>query len=262
MGTFNILKTDQPIVFTIDKENFEAIPAACLSAGEIAKYFQCLADGSLFKAHDDFFQTVLTEESYMRFNKRLNSKDNPITVKTLGDISSWLLGDEYFGGKSIGRTQTLIYFALDGWEEFDSWCLIHGVNDVWKLPSYRFGALIVSYLKYDKMPESIKEIDESLEDTDDLLHIFFTYSFRALIKAMCGVLSVAEPITRQTTIDNVVYDSRLTDLPIEEQKRQEAKAAGKPYRVPEWWSGEKRAYQTAKSMMVALPKKIGPIDDV
>lgn len=98
--TFNVTKTDEPITFDVDGEEFEAIPADRLPAGALATYFQHINEGNLFKAHDAFFQTVLTDDSYKRFNERLNSKDNPITVQVLGDIAAWLLGDEYMGGKA------------------------------------------------------------------------------------------------------------------------------------------------------------------
>lgn len=98
--TFNVTKTDEPITFDVDGEEFEALPADRLPAGALADYFQHINDGNLFKAHDAFFKTVLTDDSYTRFNTRLHSTENPITVNVLGDIASWLLGDEYMGGKA------------------------------------------------------------------------------------------------------------------------------------------------------------------
>lgn len=97
--TFNVTKTEEPITFDVDGEEFEAIPADRLPAGALADYFQHINEGNLFKAHDAFFETVLTEDSYKRFDARLNDKVNPITISVLGDIASWLLGDEYMGGK-------------------------------------------------------------------------------------------------------------------------------------------------------------------
>lgn len=97
--TFNVTKTDEPITFNVDNDEFEAIPADRLPAGALADYFQHINEGNLFKAHDTFFETVLTEESYKRFDLRLNDKENPITISVLGEIAAWLLGDEYMGGK-------------------------------------------------------------------------------------------------------------------------------------------------------------------
>lgn len=103
--TFNVTKTDEPITFDVDGEEFEAIPADRLPAGALADYFQLINEGNLFKAHDAFFEVVLTEDSYKRFDARLNSKDNPITVTVLGEIAAWLLGDEYMGGKAAETTE-------------------------------------------------------------------------------------------------------------------------------------------------------------
>lgn len=98
--TFNVTKTDEPITFAVDEDEFEAIPADRLPAGSLADYFQNINEGNLFKAHDSFFSAILTEDSYKRFNDRLHSKESPITVQVLGDIAAWLLGDEYLGGKA------------------------------------------------------------------------------------------------------------------------------------------------------------------
>lgn len=97
--TFSVVKTDEPITFTVDADEFEAIAADRLPAGAIATYFQNINEGNLFAAHDAFFQAVLTETSYKLFNERLNSNENPINIKVLGEIASWLLGEEYMGGK-------------------------------------------------------------------------------------------------------------------------------------------------------------------
>lgn len=270
MKTFKVTKTNEPIIFEVNDEKFEAVPADNLSAGILSEYFQNINEGNLFKAHDYFFKTVLIEESYERFYTRLNSKTNPITVKVLGDITAWLLGDEYMGGKSWGRSQALISYSLDIWDEFDSWCLMHGIKEhPWTLPSYRFGALVVAYMKEDKVPEGIATIDESLEGTDKTSHPFHDPSFRRMVKAMGHILSVAEhkPSSPSSkTVDNVIYDSRLSNYPDEElsdieRMRRDAEIAGKPFRIPEWWRGEKANYKIAASLMHILPKKIGPVTD-
>ncbi len=133
--------------------------------------------------------------------------------------------------------------------------MIHGIKeDPWKLPSYRFGSLVIAFMKDDKMPEGIKQIDDNLATSDELLHPFFDPAVRRMVKAMCGAL--AGVTTTSTTIDNVIYDSRFVDeLPVEERKKREAVAKGKPYRVPDWWRGEQANYKIAKSMMGVLPKK-------
>lgn len=261
MGTFNLTKTHEPLFFTVNGEEFEALPAKEISASVLTEFFQLINSGDLFKSHDGFLKDALTEESYNRFKKRLNSTENAITVSVLGEVVSWLIGDEYSGSKSFGRSQAIINFALDYWYEFDSWCLMHGIQgNPWNLPSYRFGALVVAYMKDDRTQEGIALIEESLSGADNLPHPFADPSFRRTLRAMGGILSMNSKQT-STNIDNVIYDSRLTDLPIEERKRREAAEKGKPYLVPSWWKGEKVNYKVAQSMMKTVPKKIGPVKD-
>lgn len=93
-----------------------------------------------------------------------------------------------------------------------------------------------------------------MSQADHFPHPFFASSYRTAVKESMGKV-----IPRSTTVDNVVYDPRLTEPPVEERKRQQAMAAGKPYRVPEWWRGERTNYKIASSMMKTLPKKIGPL---
>ncbi len=137
---------------------------------------------------------------------------------------------------------------------------MHGINgDPWKLPSYRFGALVVAYMKDDKVPEGLKEIENSLKTADEVVHPFFDARLRQSIKGFCHAMGSR---ATATIVDNVIYDSRfVNELPIEERKRQEAAVKGKPYRVPEWWRGEQANYKIAKSMMTVLPKKGGPVKD-
>lgn len=100
MKKFNIAEATETVKFSIDNDEFEAVPANRLSAGTLAKYFQEINDGKIFEAHMSFFQSVLTEESYKLFDQRMHSKDWPITLKMMADVSTWLLGDVYMGGKA------------------------------------------------------------------------------------------------------------------------------------------------------------------
>lgn len=99
---FGLGKIAAPVSFTVDDDEFTAIPANRLPAGVLAKYFEDINGGKLFEAHEVFFQTVLTEDSWKVFSDRLNSKDKPITVTLMGDIVTWLLGDEYMGNVREG----------------------------------------------------------------------------------------------------------------------------------------------------------------
>lgn len=100
MKQFKLAEATEVVKFKIDEDEFEALPANRLSAGALAKYFEEVNDGKLFEAHMSFFAAVLTEESYKLFDQRMHSKDWPITLKMMADISTWLLGDVYMGGKA------------------------------------------------------------------------------------------------------------------------------------------------------------------
>lgn len=115
-------------------------------------------------------------------------------------------------------------------------------------------------MKFEKTEESLESIENALAQADSLLPPFQDKVFMKTVTSMGRILS-SSPKT-STTVDNVIYDSRLVnELPIEEQKRREAAAKGKPYRVPEWWRGEQANYKIAKTMMKTLPKKIGPLNE-
>lgn len=100
MKKFNLTEATEPVIFEIDNDKFEALPANRLSAGALAKYFEQVNEGKIFEAHMVFFETVLTEESYKLFDQRMHSKDWPITMQMMADVSSWLLGEVYMGGKA------------------------------------------------------------------------------------------------------------------------------------------------------------------
>lgn len=129
---------------------------------------------------------------------------------------------------------------------------------MWKFPSYRFGALLITFLKDDKTPEGITEIDNALSQADSLPSPFKTSEFLLTVRAMASVLNAKLP-SEATRV--ALEAARLDSMPVEEKKRQEAIAAGKPFRVPEWWRGEQANYKVAKTMMKTLPKKIGPLKD-
>lgn len=98
--TFNVSTVSEPVTFTIDEDEFEAIPSNHLPAGSLAKYFQAINNNSIFEAQDLFFQAVLTESSYKLFSDRLNSKEKPIPFSLLTEIAAWLLGDIYLQGEA------------------------------------------------------------------------------------------------------------------------------------------------------------------
>lgn len=95
---FSLGTVAKPVTFSIDTDDFEAIPANRLPAEALASYFQLINEGKLFDAHKTFFKTVLTEESSVLFSERMSSTDSPITVTLLGEIVSWLLSEIYMSG--------------------------------------------------------------------------------------------------------------------------------------------------------------------
>jgi hypothetical protein len=50
-----------------------------------------------------FFEQVLLEESYKRFDTLLNHPDKIVTVETLGEISGWLV--EVYAGRPEGEPE-------------------------------------------------------------------------------------------------------------------------------------------------------------
>lgn len=96
---FNLGTVAEPVTFSIDEDEFEAIPANRLPAGALSNYFDAINESKIFVAQDLFFKAVLTEPSYKLFSDRLNSTEKPITFTLLTDIASWLLGEVYLQGE-------------------------------------------------------------------------------------------------------------------------------------------------------------------
>lgn len=103
---FNISKVSEPVSFTIDGDEFEAIASNRLPAGALAKYFTAINNNNIFDAQDLFFQAVLTETSYKLFSDRLNSTEKPIPFNILTDVASWLLGEVYLQGEATAEPKS------------------------------------------------------------------------------------------------------------------------------------------------------------
>lgn len=98
MKTFTSKPQAEPVTFTIDEDEFEAIPANQLPGGVVNEYFKKVSKGEIFEAHEDLFKFVLTEESYKIFQERYTTKnEQPITITMLGEVAAWLLGTVYMG---------------------------------------------------------------------------------------------------------------------------------------------------------------------
>lgn len=102
---FSVGKISEPVTFSIDDDEFEAIPANRLPAGSLAKYFDKINESRVFDAHDYFFKTVLTEDSAKVFFERMDSVENPITISVMGDVAAWLLGEVYMSGEATDESK-------------------------------------------------------------------------------------------------------------------------------------------------------------
>lgn len=98
--TFNVSTVIEPVTFNIDDDEFEALPANRLPAGVLVKYFQKINESQLFDANDEFFKSVLTEESAKLFIDRISSTEKPITIAVMGEVASWLIGEVYLQGEA------------------------------------------------------------------------------------------------------------------------------------------------------------------
>ena len=84
--------TTEPISFKIYNEEFNCLPAL---QGKVLLGFiaQSGSEDPVVQAQiiEKFFNYVLTEESLTRFNTLQESKENIISVETLGEILSWVV---------------------------------------------------------------------------------------------------------------------------------------------------------------------------
>lgn len=106
MKKFTNTASKETVKFSVEDDEFEAIAPRNVPASILETYFKNIKAGDLFEAHNSFFSEVLTEESHKLFVDRLASREKPITLETLGEISSWLLGDVYMGGDSGNGSTT------------------------------------------------------------------------------------------------------------------------------------------------------------
>lgn len=106
MKKFTNTASEETIKFEIDGDEFEAVAPKHMPASVLETYFKNIKAGDLFDAHNNFFKEALTEASHKIFTDRLMSRENPITLEMLGEVSSWLLGDEYMGGGSGNGSTT------------------------------------------------------------------------------------------------------------------------------------------------------------
>lgn len=81
------------VTFDVDGEDFIASPPNRLPANVLIRYSEKVQEGKLYEAHQEFFSKVLEEDSGTRFNHRLNSSDNPITLAMMIEIAEFLINE-------------------------------------------------------------------------------------------------------------------------------------------------------------------------
>jgi hypothetical protein len=97
MKEFATSERDEPIKFKVDDDVFVAVAPAKLPANVLIRYAETMAVGRIHSAHTRFYSDVLEEESHAAFAARLDSKDNPITLPMMAEITNWLVEDIYSG---------------------------------------------------------------------------------------------------------------------------------------------------------------------
>ena len=84
----------EPITFALHGETFECRPAL---QGQFLLHLmeQSGSDDASAQAAvvNEFFEEVLTEESYARFNALSKDPDRIVSVETLGEITGWLVSE-------------------------------------------------------------------------------------------------------------------------------------------------------------------------
>lgn len=85
----------EPINFRLHGEDFACLPA--VQGSVILDLVKASSDeGGAASAEmiTGFFQNVLTDESLLRFNALIHSKDKIVSIEQLGEITGWLV-EEY-----------------------------------------------------------------------------------------------------------------------------------------------------------------------
>ncbi len=82
----------EPLSFKLHGEEFECLPR--MQGNTLLRMVADVSAEDNVKAAafvGTFFQQVLTDDSYVRFDSLVNSKDKIVTVETLGEIAGWLV---------------------------------------------------------------------------------------------------------------------------------------------------------------------------
>ncbi len=92
-GATETAKDAEPITFTLHDEVFTAVSEiqGSVLIDLVAKTQDAKNPAKAATAIPEFFEAVLLDESWERFNALIHSKDKIVRLEKLGDISGWLV---------------------------------------------------------------------------------------------------------------------------------------------------------------------------
>lgn len=85
----------EPISFKLHGEEFYCLPE--IQGSVLLKMVGSTSDDNPARSASmitEFFDHVLTDESTVRFNELIESKDRTVSIQTLGEITGWII-EEY-----------------------------------------------------------------------------------------------------------------------------------------------------------------------
>lgn len=85
----------EEVRFTVGGEKFTAVPANRLIGNALIRYTESLERGQVYLANASFIRDCMTDDSADRFLNRMDSKSDPITLQTVGEVLNWLIGEVY-----------------------------------------------------------------------------------------------------------------------------------------------------------------------
>lgn len=84
---------EEPIKFTLEGDDFECKPR--VATGVILRFLRVGGKGGGFGGIiEDFFEEVLTAESFIRWKDLLEDPERLVSLNKLGEVAGWLI-DEY-----------------------------------------------------------------------------------------------------------------------------------------------------------------------
>jgi hypothetical protein len=94
-GTGTSSPESEPISFKLHGEEFYCVPE--IQGSVLLRMVGSTSDENPARSAamiTEFFEHVLTDESVVRFNELIESKDRTVSIQTLGEITGWVI-EEY-----------------------------------------------------------------------------------------------------------------------------------------------------------------------